>query len=206
MQCPSCKEQIDDDSRYCDQCGEQILVCSACGRPGKGKRCIFDGKEMVPAGGAAQQSSQTAHISQPQPVQAAGPAAQTVSAPQPVQQSSHASQPVQQSPAAGDRVKFSSQNLGITFEAADGDTLGRRSGPFENILGRFPQVSGAHCKVVKVNGNWHIIDLASTNGTFYNNSRLVTHNPVPLFSNTLIKIADVELLITYDTGGGTVRI
>lgn len=50
MQCPSCKEQIDDDSRYCDQCGEQIMVCSECGRPGKGKRCIFDGKEMVAAG------------------------------------------------------------------------------------------------------------------------------------------------------------
>jgi len=53
MQCPSCKETIDDDSRYCDQCGEQIMVCSVCGRSGKGKRCIFDGKELVPAAGGA---------------------------------------------------------------------------------------------------------------------------------------------------------
>jgi hypothetical protein len=57
MQCPSCKEQIDDDSRYCDQCGSQIMVCKECGRPGKGKRCIFDGKEMVVAGNSNTSSS-----------------------------------------------------------------------------------------------------------------------------------------------------
>jgi len=63
MQCPLCKETIDDDSRYCDQCGEQIMVCSVCGRPGKGKRCIFDGKELVPATGVTSAAQSVPHSS-----------------------------------------------------------------------------------------------------------------------------------------------
>jgi predicted component of type VI protein secretion system len=190
MQCPSCKEQIDGDSRFCDQCGEQIFICSVCGRPGKGKRCIHDGKEMVPAGGAGQQAAQTVQINQPQPTQAASPPPQYAP----------------QSSAAGDKIKLSSQNQGIMIEASDGDTLGRRAGPFTGVFGRFPQISGAHCKIVKVDGNWHVLDQASTNGTFYNNNRLTPNNPVLLHSGTNIKLADLELLITFDTGGGTVRI
>jgi pSer/pThr/pTyr-binding forkhead associated (FHA) protein len=208
MQCPSCKEQIDGDSRFCDQCGEQIFICSQCGRPGKGKRCIFDGKEMVPAGDAGQQSSQTTQINQSPPAQAAQPPAQTGqtpvhAAPPPPQP---AQPPVQQSFTSGDKIKLSSQNYGIMIEAAEGDTLGRRAGPFTGIFGRFPQISGAHCKIVKTDGNWHVLDLGSTNGTFYNNSRLTHNSPVLLQSGTNIKLADLELLITFDTGGGTVRI
>jgi hypothetical protein len=202
MQCPSCKEQIDDDSRYCDQCGGQILICSVCGRPGKGKRCIFDGKEMFPAGGAAPQpSAPTGQVNAPAPTQVVSPP------PQSPAQAVPPPQYVPKSPAASDKIKLSSQSLGIMIEAADGDTLGRRAGPFAGTFGRFSQVSGAHCKFVKVDGNWHIMDLASTNGTFYNNSRLTMNNPVPLSSNTLIKVADIELLITFDSNdGGTVRI
>ncbi len=27
--CPNCKEEIDDESRYCDQCGQALLFCEA---------------------------------------------------------------------------------------------------------------------------------------------------------------------------------
>jgi hypothetical protein len=189
MQCPSCKEQIDDDSRYCDQCGEQIMVCSVCGRPGKGKRCIFDGKEMVPAGGvsAGTASAQSGQIAQP--VQVTPP------------------QPMQQSPASGDKIKLSSQGLGIVIEAKDGDIIGRKNGPFANIFGSCSYVSGTHCKITKKNGCWHIEDMGSTNGTFYNGSKIAPNTSVPVSSNTTVKIADIELHLTYDSqGGGTSRI
>ena len=194
IQCPSCKETIDNDSRYCDQCGEQILICSVCGRPGKGKRCIFDGKEMVPAGTAPagnvqQQSTPTAQIAQQPPVQAAPPA------PQPV------------CPASGDKIKLSSQGLGIMIEAKDGDIIGRKNGSFTGIFGSFSHVSGTHCKITKKNGNWHIEDMGSTNGTFYNGSRIAPNTSVLVSSNTTLKIADIELHLTYDPeGGGTTRI
>mgnify|MGYP002620309532 CR=1 FL=1 len=44
--CPNCKEEIDDNSRFCDQCGQQLLFCTRCGRVGLGRRCIHCGGEM----------------------------------------------------------------------------------------------------------------------------------------------------------------
>jgi len=185
MQCPLCKETIDDDSRYCDQCGEQILVCPVCGRPGKGKRCIFDGKGLVPATGNA-----SAPAVQPQGVQ-------------PVQQGSGTNSGA----ISGDKIKLTSQIHGITIEAQDGDIIGRKNGPFSNVFGRFNYVSGTHCKIVKTAAGWHIQDMGSTNGTMYNGMKLDPNTLHPLVNGTMIKIADVELLITYDTtGGGTTRL
>ena len=45
--CPNCKEEIDDDSHYCDQCGQALLYCSRCGRVGMGRRCTSCGGLMV---------------------------------------------------------------------------------------------------------------------------------------------------------------
>jgi hypothetical protein len=178
MQCPSCKETIDDDSRYCDQCGEQILVCSQCGRPGKGKCCTVDGKKLIPATGVA-------------------------SAAQPVPQSQGASSGA----SSGDKIKLMSQLHGIMIEAQDGDIIGRKNGNFANIFGRFNFISGTHCKIIKTTAGWHIQDMGSTNGTTYNGTALVPNTLYPLASGTTVKIADVELTVKYDeTEGGTTRI
>jgi len=168
MQCPLCKETIDDDSRYCDQCGEQIMVCPVCGRPGKGKRCIFDGKELVPATGGAAPTVQTPSM---QPVPQGG---------------SHAS---------GDKIKLASQMHGIMIEAQDGDIIGRKNGPFAGVFSRFNFVSGTHCKIVKTATGWNIQDMGSTNGTICNGTPLVPNTLYPLASGATIKIADVELTV-----------
>jgi hypothetical protein len=198
MQCQSCKETIDDDSRYCDQCGEQILVCSVCGRPGKGKRCIFDGKDLVPATGS--------------PVSAGGvstPTVQPTQSPQPVQPVQKA-QPVQSAPQGmpvGDKVKLTSAMHGIMIEAQDGDIIGRKNGPFANVFGRFNYVSGTHCKMVKNAVGWHIQDMGSTNHTFLQGNKLEPNKLYPLANGVTVKIADVELQVNYDTvNGGTSRI
>jgi len=173
MQCSSCKEIIDDDSCYCDQCGEQIFVCTVCGRPGKGKRCILDGKEMIQASEAFKGSVQ--------------PASQNV-----VTINTHGT----------DNVKLTSQIHGIMIEVNDGDIIGRKSGAFTEVFGRFNFVSGTHCKFTKTIAGWHIQDMGSTNGTFYNGSQLAPNRLYPILNNTIIKIADVELLITYNADGG----
>jgi pSer/pThr/pTyr-binding forkhead associated (FHA) protein len=49
VKCAFCEAMIDDDSYYCDQCGEKIKLCPQCGKPGKGKRCIFDGEPLAAA-------------------------------------------------------------------------------------------------------------------------------------------------------------
>jgi hypothetical protein len=217
MQCPSCKERNDDDSRYCDQCGQQILVCSMCGRPGKGKRCVFDGNELIPGGSGASLTSTTASVPVP-PAQLVQP---TLS-PLPVQitQSPQSMPPVQSGQAApiimpvqppkqngSDKVKLTSQIHGIMIEAKDGDIIGRKNGAFTSVFARFNFVSGTHCKFVKNAAGWHIQDMGSTNGTFYNGSQLAPNTLYPILSNTTIKIADIELFVTYDTNEkGTARL
>ncbi len=51
MKCYKCKQEIDSDSLYCDQCGEKIYICPDCHIPGKGegKRCGKCGKPLVAA-------------------------------------------------------------------------------------------------------------------------------------------------------------
>ena len=45
--CPSCKEEIEEQSCYCDQCGQALMYCSNCGRVGTGRRCTHCGGLMV---------------------------------------------------------------------------------------------------------------------------------------------------------------
>jgi pSer/pThr/pTyr-binding forkhead associated (FHA) protein len=162
---------------------------------------MFDGKPMVPAGSgpsatpARGVSTPTVQPTQsPQPLQAA-------------QTSSSAAQPASQGTAVGDKVKLTSAMHGITIEAGDGDIIGRKNGAFVNEFGRFNYVSGTHCKIVKTPAGWHIQDMGSTNGTFYNGIKLAPNVPYPLANGATLKIADVELLISFDTSdGGTSRI
>ena len=50
--CPACKEEIEDDSHYCDQCGQQLLFCKQCGHVGLGRRCTCCGGMMASRDGA----------------------------------------------------------------------------------------------------------------------------------------------------------
>jgi len=59
MICPSCKSDIDRDSFFCDQCGNEILICPTCKNPGKGKRCTQDGGKLIPAKDSGTQQTTT---------------------------------------------------------------------------------------------------------------------------------------------------
>ena len=50
--CPTCKEEIDNDSHFCDQCGQALLFCDRCGNVGVGRRCTHCGGLMVARGNA----------------------------------------------------------------------------------------------------------------------------------------------------------
>ena len=45
--CPACKEGIEDDSYFCDQCGQELSFCKQCGHVGLGRRCTRCGGLMV---------------------------------------------------------------------------------------------------------------------------------------------------------------
>ena len=198
MQCPSCKEPIDNDSRYCDQCGGQIMICPACNVPRKGKFCSQCNNELVPAGSAAPAGAAA-------PVQAGtAPAAQPAQAftPPPSGPSTGSSAVI----SAGSGLKLSSAAHGIMIEAGDGDVIGRKAGKFTGVFGRFNFISGTHCSIIKMGAGWAVMDLGSTNGTFCNGNKLAPNVPCPVSNGTLIKVADVELLAGCDEEGGTQRL
>lgn len=49
MKCPFCKAMIDDDSRFCDQCGKELRFCPECGKPKMGTECPACGADLVSA-------------------------------------------------------------------------------------------------------------------------------------------------------------
>jgi len=191
MQCPSCKEPIDNDSRYCDECGAQIKICPVCGKPGKGKFCTQDQNELVWVG-----DMPAAKVSKP-----------SNPAPTPQQFASA---------AAGDTIKFTQTGFagaGTMFEAKDGDIIGRKNGSFISQFSGMQEVSGTHCKVVKMpNGSagdkgWHIQDLGSTNGTFVQGNRIAPNVPYPLTNGAAVKIAIFDFTVSFEEeDGGTRRI
>ncbi|MDR3199981.1 MAG: FHA domain-containing protein [Spirochaetales bacterium] len=198
MQCPYCKQNIDDDSLFCDQCGGEIFICSVCGRPGKGKRCIFDGSPMAKPGAAG--SSAPTQIVTP-PVTPAPPAGPTPAPAPPA-----ASAP--QSAAAPAPLTLKSSAHGISIQPKDGELIGRRNGPFASIFGKFPQVSGTHLKITASGTGWAAADQGSTNGTFYNGSRLAPNAPCALANGGVLRVADIEFTVVLETpdGGATTRI
>lgn len=49
MKCPYCKATIDDDSRFCDQCGQTLKFCPECRQPKRGTECAACGADLVDA-------------------------------------------------------------------------------------------------------------------------------------------------------------
>jgi pSer/pThr/pTyr-binding forkhead associated (FHA) protein len=95
----------------------------------------------------------------------------------------------------GNTVKFTGN--GITFEAKDGDVIGRKTGSFVGIFASYQYVSGTHCKIVKLPAGWHIQDLGSSNGTFVQGIQLPPNVPYPLTNNAAVKIATTDFTVTF---------
>ena len=48
--CPYCREQIPDDSWFCDQCGKELKWCPECRAPKRGTECPACGETLLDAG------------------------------------------------------------------------------------------------------------------------------------------------------------
>jgi len=189
MNCPHCKQTIDDDSFFCDQCGEEILVCSTCGRPGKGKRCIFDGEALVKPGTATPTPTPT-----PTPTTTmAAPKTASPMVPPPVPVPAAPASTIIETTGAGLRIRNAAQGIDLT--PTEGDVLGRKTGAFVPTFGRFPQVSGTHLRFEKVGAAWCVTDLGSLNGTSVNGRKLAPHAPTPLSHGGELKIADLVFAV-----------
>lgn len=182
MLCPKCKFDIDNDSCYCDQCGQEIRYCQSCRRPGKGNRCTACGGRMIPAIDYFRVSSAPTTI----PI--------TEKAPQPNYTSPDNNAATLKAPT-GARLILSNGMLGITIEGFDGAIIGRRQGIYQNQFKQHPYVSGSHAKLkfdAKLN-QWFLTDMNSSNGTRYNNTPLIAGKPCMLENGSTIQLANITL-------------
>ena len=131
--CPTCKEEIDDDSRYCDQCGQALLYCNQCGRVGVGRRCTYCGGLMVAPGNDKQQATQMESIA------SVGYATYGSLRQEDSRPGGQGGMPV---------LTLANDSLNIRIVAMNGAIIGRRKGPYSQFFERHAYVSGVHAQLL----------------------------------------------------------
>lgn len=171
MKCPYCKETIDDDSRFCDQCGKELHFCPDCRQPKRGTECPACGADLVDAEKFFSMDRKTPqNLSEHTPKDNPVPTnSSTVSAP--------------------------------TRMEGEGLNLPLKEGIFGRTMGIYPEfgtkiyISGRHGELRYIGGQWQVRDLGSHNGTFLNGVRLQTNVWTDLHVGDLLKIATTHLTL-----------
>lgn len=189
--CPFCKEEIDDGSHYCDQCGNQLLYCSKCGSVGMGRRCTHCGGLMVTAEEIESENQQTvmSNVMSSQPVHHAPASDVTASRvmPEPV--------PLAEGMVLPQLMLVNNQ-LNIRIQGVNGAIIGRRQGPYRHVFEQNRYVSGVHAQLFYNQGNgWCVMDKNSSNGTMLNNQRLHPEAGVKLKNGDILVLANVSLQV-----------
>jgi len=178
--CPACKEEIDDDSYYCDQCGQALLFCKQCGRVGLGRRCTYCGGLMV---------SQDVNVSPASPSlrNSIGSFA-----------SIGMDQSVSQAQGKGGMpvLTLANDSLNIRLVATNGAIIGRRKGPYTRFFEKQAYVSGVHAQLKYNPGTgWCIADKHSSNGTKLNQHILQPDVEMTLNNGDILTLANISLQV-----------
>ena len=178
--CPTCKEEIDDDSRYCDQCGQALLYCNQCGRVGVGRRCTYCGGLMVVPGKEAQQA-------QMESVASVGYATYGSIRPDDSRSGAQGGMPV---------LTLANDSLNIRIVAMNGAIIGRRKGPYTQFFEKQAYASGAHAQLLfKPETGWCVVDKHSSNGTKLNQRQIQPDVDMTLNNGDVLAIANVNLQV-----------
>lgn len=183
--CPYCKEEIEERSWYCDQCGQPLMYCSSCGHVGNGRRCTYCGGIM--------QSAQDLEASGQRTT-----VADSISAVTNATQTSRSMVEISQSLIDTNvpRLTLTSHQLNISIQGINGAIIGRRQGPYRQLFEKDMYVSGTHAQLFYSQENgWCIMDKHSSNGTFLNNTRLVPDTGARLKNNDILSIANINLQV-----------
>jgi len=191
--CPTCKEDIEGDSRFCDQCGQALVYCSSCGRVGKGRRCIYCGGLMVTAD-ELEQKRQTSQTS-------LGLFGQNV-----VTADSAHSQPTGRVTVTSGLQRpvplltLYNDTLNIRIVGQNGAVIGRRQGPYTQFFQDNMYVSGVHAQLMYTNdGGWSVIDKHSSNGTKLNDRSLMPDVAMSLRNGDILTLANVSMQVVIDS-------
>lgn len=235
--CPKCKQLIEDDSWFCDQCGTELMVCPSCRTIKRGMTCNQCGTKLVTAKAFAQNGGSVKDPTTP-PVgntQNVGPSPTPNVNPNPNSQphtgfvgqhTPNTGQPMQNTgqqvvtpgqPIAdtnSDRTMrpgatppppprqpqakpghLVCQNPPIRLGIGDGAIIGRRGSYAQTFAGQ-GYVSGNHARLqYNASGQFEIVDLGSTNGTFVNGQQLAPNMPRVVNVGDIVKFANLEFAV-----------
>ena len=189
--CPSCKEEIEDDSHFCDQCGQELVYCSSCGRVGMGRRCTYCGGLMISADEMMEKRNPSQQSSAPDVAGAAFTHNPQVSVRMP-----DTPQPM---PAQNGIPTLTLYNpsLDIRMVGINGAIIGRRQGPYAQLFDGNMYVSGVHAQLIyKPDSGWCIIDKHSSNGTKLNQRDLLPDVPMSIKSGDIVTLANINLQVS----------
>ena len=190
--CPNCKEEIDDDSHYCDQCGQALLYCKNCGRVGIGRRCIHCGGLMVsPEEHEKAVSSMGVNfMSVSNIISQTASARPFSSAVTQVQNAHHHGVPL---------LTLYNTNLNIRIQGINGAVIGRRQGPYTQFFEQNMYVSGVHAQLKYNPGTgWCIADKHSSNGTKLNQHALQPDMDMSLKNGDILTLANINLQVSIN--------
>ena len=188
--CPSCKEEIEDDSHFCDQCGQELVYCSSCGRVGMGRRCTYCGGLMISADELIQKRQE--------PKQVSSPVSVSMSYSQMSRRMPDGSSAVS-SPGGIPTLTLYNPSLDIRMIGMNGAIIGRRQGPYAQQLESHMYISGVHAQLIyKPDAGWCIIDKHSSNGTKLNQRDLQPDIPMSVKSGDIVTLANVNLQVSVN--------
>ena len=188
--CPNCREEIEDDSHYCDQCGQELVYCSNCGRVGMGRRCthcgglMIDVDELLSQRNAPKQSMTGMGIS-------------VVTQGQVSERSGMDAMPAIPVQNGIPTLTLYNPTLNIRMVGINGAVIGRRQGPYQQLLEGNMYISGVHAQLIyKPDSGWNIIDKLSSNGTKLNQRDLLPDVPMSLKGGDIVTLANINLQVS----------
>lgn len=188
--CPNCKEEIDDNSHYCDQCGQALLYCNRCGRVGVGRRCTQCGGMMITPDEYKTEVSKLVYSSQ-----MSASISQSMATTTPI-----SNQQPQRSAAHGIPVlTLTNTSLNIHIQGINGAVIGRRQGPYTQFFAQQMYVSGLHAQLkYNAGSGWCIVDKHSSNGTRLNQHILQPDVEMALRNGDIVTIANINLQVNVN--------
>src|SRR5574344_1036365 len=186
--CPNCKEEIEEDSYFCDQCGQALLFCEHCGRVGKGRRCTYCGGMMFSP------DKQQVNIAR---TETNSWGSMSMSNPTPISISKREIDPDQpQMPEGIPQLSLYNGMLNIRIIGYNGAIIGRKQGTYRQFFEKNMYVSGVHAQLMyNAKTGWCIVDKHSSNGTKINQRLVQPDIPMALHNGDILSIANVNLQV-----------
>lgn len=192
--CPSCREEIEEYSHYCDQCGQELVYCSSCGRVGMGRRCTQCGGLMITAEEAQQKAQAAKQISS---VSLRGNDL-AISMVNDLTSSRRKPEGHDMPVMSGiPTLTLYNPTLDIRMVGVNGAVIGRKQGPYQQLFVDNRYISGLHAQLIyKPDTGWCIIDKHSSNGTKLNQRDLLPDVPMSMKSGDIVTLANVNLQVS----------